>query len=239
MSLTLSTFNVHHPRGRNLQKLGAFLHSYAPDIVGLQEISKKSLRALAKTLGMHFVWSQSAWLGNGLLSRFPIQDPHTWTLRSKDQSVEARSAIRAHISTTLGEICVVATHLDHIDEDVRREQWSGVDACPRNVDFVLGDFNALHLPDYDARTLSNIARVRQQGRWEAPRGDLMREVQASGWSITPFGSNTSRFDTRIDYVLTNARWRCTHQAFPNTMDFSDHCAVVVRVTRGDPSPSIF
>lgn len=185
--MKLLTYNIHGWRttdGRpNLVAIGELLEASQADMIGLNEVfyprivdgsADPALEALAKRLGMHFVFGPCLrWpaqdnmpadaYGNALLSRWPIiaNAAHHLTPKEEDkQNVladkEQRGLLEARILLPSGDtFTIYVTHLDHTDEEARLVQlrtartWLSRDRNRPHV--IMGDFNALSLWDYADR----------------------------------------------------------------------------------------
>jgi len=185
--MRILTYNIHGWRttdGRpNLTAIGDVIEAAQADLVGLNEVyyprvvvgsSMPALEALAKRLGMHFVFGPCLrWpaqdnlpadaYGNAFLSRWPIiaSAAHHLTPKEEDKhnvlaDKEQRGLLEARILLpTNTTFTVYVTHLDHTDENARLVQlrtartWLTRDR--QRPHMVLGDFNAISLWDYADR----------------------------------------------------------------------------------------
>ena len=227
MELTIISFNVHNPRSHYITRIAQFLAQKSADFIGLQEISKKAAGQIAKRLGMQWHWKGCTWLGNALLTRFPVAKGgfQSLEIRVNTQS-ETRSAVLCQVTTDQGDLTVVTTHLDHICENVRLQQWQRLSEWfSYQPDIVMGDLNALYLNDYSTDALKTIILTRLIDKWEKPRQELMLTIQSDGWHISPFRGGTSRFDTRIDYILTSKGIRLIDSRVLSSGKLSDHKAI--------------
>lgn len=236
--LRIGTLNVHCIKTK-LNRLTQLVKDQRCDIIFLQEISHETTRKLSDTLKYGFIYSPADHMGNACLSRYPFEEYKTIKLRPDNERYrylhETRSAIYASIKTpTQGIVNVCGTHLDHISEEVRIRQLTDLfsEIPVRKVDFLCGDFNALNLSDYSATELEKIAKVRRLSNWETPKGDLMETLSKCGFRIYPYQTGTSRFDTRVDYILYQAGWK-VQQNIVDTIEtkLTDHKMVVAEVSR--------
>ena len=221
------TFNVYNPKNEMLYHLASFIRSVKPDVIGLQEITKGSLTTLSRLLNMKCAWKGSEYLGNGLLSRGDIHNVRSLEMRTKAPH-EMRSALYAETR----DMKVVITHLDHVDEDIRLAQWGKLmEWAPRDTDIIMGDLNTLRLNDYTKEAMEKVTRDRLRTNWEPPRGELIRLIETQ-WAVSPFQKGTSRFDTRVDYILHNpAQLTLVREDVLDTRHLSDHMAVCAELRR--------
>ena len=97
----------------------------------------------------------------------------------------------------LWEIKDIRQALDTIFEEDRCQIWTG-------------DFNALTIDDYTQDELKEIAKIREQNSWEAPRSELTKKITneykfIDTWRSVESGLpiKTCRFGTRIDYIFAS------------------------------------
>lgn len=258
--MRLCTLNVHDwvdglGRG-NCERIEALLSTLDCDVVALQEVSRsRHLEGVAEALKMHVQRAPAWWADNALLTR--ARPRWSGAIELDAGPGELRSAAIAGMDTDFGVVVVAATHLDHIAENRRVRQFELLEEALRvrgEAAFVLGDFNALRRSDYEPARWDAIDRVRARNEWESPREDLMRAMDAQGWVdlvrlhrapsleaytdalATPMPTHlarTSRFDTRIDYVMASRtlapKLRVTAVEVIDS-DASDHRPVVVDVS---------
>lgn len=250
--MRLCTLNVHDGVDAcgvgNSERVTALLDGLNCDVIALQEAPRgRMVEALAASLKMHAVRAPAAWSDNALLTR--KRPLWSGAIPLDIHEGELRSAAIAGVEMEIGVVVVAATHLDHIDEGRRVRQFELLhDALARrgSAALVLGDFNALRASDYEAARWEAIAAVRRRNDWEAPSDELMQRIDALGWvdlvrihaapsPDAPMPARlavTSRFDTRIDYVMASRalapRLSVTAVDVIES-DASDHRAVVVDV----------
>ena len=232
MTINVGTFNVYGANGNRLNRICDIIKKLDLDIIGFQEIEKRSLETLAKRLKMQSIWTDSCHLGNGLLveNRYKISDYKTHKLKVSGK-YETRSAIRARCETSYGSITVVTIHLDHISEDVRMEQWKQLEyMIPESTDIIMGDFNSLYLDDYSDEELKVITDDRAESDWEVPTDKLTKHIVSSGWNLHEYSGWTSRFKTRVDYILYSSKWKA-NQMVHDTMKLSDHRMVTASIEK--------
>jgi len=138
----------------------ALLHSDAlrsADVVLLQEMDEVGTEAIARAVGLNYVFASSAVhprtgraFGNAVLSRWPLRDPEVVTLSHKSAvQGQYRIAVRATVSFGLGDVdaCSVHTEVPSLSSPKRRRQFTEIaEATERWTPERLvigGDFNTL------------------------------------------------------------------------------------------------
>ncbi|HEY4463965.1 MAG TPA: endonuclease/exonuclease/phosphatase family protein [Streptosporangiaceae bacterium] len=115
------------PWQQRQEAIAATLEQVRPDLCGLQEVwggSGGNLAAeLAKRLGMHWAYAPAAkgradgneelWIGNGILSRWPIGTYEQAELPGAGRAEETRVALRARIDAPGGALPFCTTHLTY------------------------------------------------------------------------------------------------------------------------------
>jgi len=163
--LRVMSYNTLHGEGLDgkldLARTAEVIRQANPDIVGLNEVDNNySSRSnfinepqwLADALGMHVVFGETLrsgdpdnpnLYGNALLSKFPITSWKNHKL-SIYRDHEPRGCIEAHIDINGQNVTVMATHLDHLNNDARVGQVADILAAagpaPR-MTILMGDFN--------------------------------------------------------------------------------------------------
>jgi endonuclease/exonuclease/phosphatase family metal-dependent hydrolase len=223
------TWNVwwrYGPWERRREAIAATLAEVGPDLCGLQEVwggPEENLAAeLAGRLGMHWCWAPATqgaggggtglYLGNAILSRWPIAEHAQVSLPSGDLTDESRVALHARIEAPGGALPMFTTHLTYGPgrSSVRTEQAAALAAfvsvhsagCPYPP-VVTGDLNAepgsdevrllgglLTAPAVPGLVLVDAWRYADPGdpgfTWDHRNG-------YQSYSVIP--------DSRIDYVL--------------------------------------
>jgi len=256
--MRICTLNVHEWADAswrdNRDRVLALLREIDADAVGLQEVSRRHGRDdvqdwLADELGMHATDAVAHDIINTVLTRAAPSERFEFDLSSY------RAAAVAVVPSEFGNVAICCTHLDHVDEARRMGELETLrDALGSLPDavvgcFVMGDFNALDLRDYPKKRLAEIAEEREGNGWEPPEGVLLEELHDLGWvdlaragllprprvwharkPLPAWATQTSRFDTRIDYVFATPRLaerlRVTAVRVP-PFGGSDHNPVVV------------
>jgi len=157
-TVRLMTWNIHGALGRNprfdLQRVVALINRHSPDVIALQEIDSRRPCAagenpflvLQEALGNHGIPAKTITTADGeygqaLISRWPMQSCEIADISYAER--EPRRAIRSEISTPLGPLRVIATHLG-LTFGERRSQATALlkligDDTMTTV--ALGDFN--------------------------------------------------------------------------------------------------
>jgi hypothetical protein len=184
MIFTISTFNVWNAKGKRLYKIIDFLRKNEFSVIGLQEIGEKELTIIAKELKMNYIWTGVTHIGNGMLIHCSMDIKNHKTYKLSTYTGEIRTAIYAYCKTPIGNLSIVTTHLDHINETTRIDQWNILQTIiPKNIDIIIGDFNSLYLEDYSTEKLNKITKIRQESSWELPTDKLMQSIKKDGWVI--------------------------------------------------------
>jgi endonuclease/exonuclease/phosphatase family metal-dependent hydrolase len=117
----------HGPWQQRQQAIAATLAEVRPDVCGLQEVwggPGENLAAdLAGRLGMHWCWAEAAkardpagtglFIGNAILSRWPITAHAQTALPAGDLAGESRVAVHARIDAPGGVLPMFTTHLTY------------------------------------------------------------------------------------------------------------------------------
>jgi endonuclease/exonuclease/phosphatase family metal-dependent hydrolase len=224
--LTLNIWNRAGAWEERLRAIRAGVRELEPDLVGLQEVLRLAqgegdgldqAAAIAEGFGYHVAYGRAhdePWLGNAILSRWPIRKSHAYDL-PRVGTDERRSLVAAEIESPSGEIRFFVTHLNwkfdegHVREAQVREVALRVEAtmqaAPRGTlpAILVGDFNAE--PDSDEirylRGLTSLGggrRIYYQDAF-ARAGD-----GSSGATFShrnPFAAALREPERRIDYVF--------------------------------------
>jgi endonuclease/exonuclease/phosphatase family metal-dependent hydrolase len=197
---------------RRLEVITEGMHPLEPDMVALQEVREAQLPLLARSLSLHPAFglvdagAVGGPIGNGILSRFPIERSESLLLPSDE--ADPRGAVKAVVKTPHGEAHFLSTHLS-CDPDLaaRREQQvvalNAFAAAPGAVHVVLaGDFNAAPA----ARAIRFLTGLDSLGG----QGTFFRDAWArrhphddgNTWSSrNPGAVRWIEQDRRIDYVF--------------------------------------
>ena len=237
------SLNIKGGLGTQLRPLTTLLLEQDADILCLQECAPAVVPWLQASFPgtWQAAYAPAAFLGNAVLSRWPLSSARALTLCSLGRA-EQRSAVDVVVSLPGGPLQLCCVHLDHVLEDVRIHQWQQLRAQTDGLAgrLVCGDLNALRREDYDTNTWGGIARERSAGRWEEPESRLLDAILAGGFVDAAAGQGhplqtTSRFHTRIDYILAAAdcAWRTQDYALIDAMarGVTDHNGVRARLIR--------
>lgn len=232
--MKLVTFNVHALSGNRVHRIINLLKKLSPHVIFLQEISESILKQVANGMNYKYYWAKAGFLGNGLLSLSNITKSESIILNVGAQC-EYRSAIKATIDTLqFGKVKFIGTHLDHLYENNRLGQIKLLFQYIQDVDFIMGDFNSIHVEDYTEKEISEINIQRDIGGVEHVNGAVMNYIKQNGYVINPYVHWTSRFKTRIDFILhkNNKKWVSKETVINTIVDhYSDHCLVMTNITR--------
>lgn len=201
------------------------LRAEAPDVVCLQESyavpgDDQPARIATALGGFHVaraaIWAKDdRWMGNAVVSRWPILEATTHVLPSATGAPSHRSALVTRIDAPFGAITVITTHLDHrFDGSATRQAQvgeicriaSGIrDADPGGYPVLLvGDLNAV--PDSDEiRSLTGRRPPPAPGlvftdAWEVA-GD--GSAGATWCDSNPYNADSFWPRRRIDYLLVS------------------------------------
>lgn len=260
--LRVCTFNVHGWRDTRHQTrtddVIALLAGLDADVIALNEVVSidHALLRVADALGMRALVAEGDFGWNALLTRAPVQGFDVVALGGARSQ---RSALCATLETPLGALDVVVTHLDYAEEARRLDQLGILLAAlaPRpRPRVVMGDLNAMWLPDYPPGALAALHATRADHGWEPARDDVVRALLGAGYvdavrlaeagdlaryaaalaePIAEAHRATSRVATRIDYVWLDAalaRTVTARDARTLATDASDHVPVVVTLVGG-------
>jgi endonuclease/exonuclease/phosphatase family metal-dependent hydrolase len=186
-TLRVMTWNVHGTFNLNpafdLEGVCSIIRKCSPDVVALQEVDSRGraddvFGRLADIVGEHRVEARSIITKDGdygqvLLSRWPFAcEPKVTDVSYRER--EPRRAISARISTPLGEVAVVATHLGLS----MHERYAQAQALAALVDapwsIVVGDFNDWFWVKSVRRVLASRCPVRTRLRTFPSRFPVLR-----------------------------------------------------------------
>ena len=236
---TLLTLNIKGGLGPLLRPLITWLAKQDADILCLQECARSVVPWLQHHLDgiWEAVYAPATHHGNAILSRLPFRESRCLILATSG-SREVRSAVDAIISLPAGALRVCCTHFDHVREDCRLAQWEALSVETSGIagGVLCGDLNALWRADYTDAEWARIAAERSASHWEPPRSRLMGAIFGAGFidaAVVP--APTSRFNTRIDYILAavDCPWRLTTTTTLPALDdgVTDHNGIVTTVVR--------
>lgn len=177
MTLNILTYNIHRGADVNgnydLERIMDVLKTSGADICGLQEVDNKyhrrsnfedQLEIMAKDLSMNKIGGpciipdekdESAWYGNGILSRFPIVESYIHRMYMGDDAAtkydgtretEPRSFIQAKVDLGKeGHLWTIVTHLSFHSRDERMRQVKKLEEAVMEVKgplLLMGDLNS-------------------------------------------------------------------------------------------------
>jgi endonuclease/exonuclease/phosphatase family metal-dependent hydrolase len=197
----------------------ALLRRMNPDVIGLQENDTARIangnndvvRYFADRLEMHSYYGPSTVAGTfgiALLSRYPIQNPHTYYMYSVGEQtavIEAQIVIRGKIFN------VYVTHLGNGGPIVQQEEVLQLVQGKDNL-LLMGDFN--FRPDTDQYRLTT---------------SMLSEAWLLRW---PQADASQDFDPadRIDYLFVSPGMKIS-ESYYLTGPQSDHPALVIEIAR--------
>jgi len=233
------TYNIHHGEGMDrkfdLPRIAAVIKATKPDIVALQEVDNKTLRAmrvdqaarLGKLTGMHAIFGKAmdfrmGQYGEAILSRYPMTDTKTHAL-PHTKACEPRCALEATIHLGKEENAptfrFVATHLEHADKAVRLSQAKAL--CQ------------LFGKETDSATPLILA-----GDLNSQPGSPPIKVLTKDWTDATAGNLKSTWPSdkpkiKVDYVMFRPanRWRVVEVKVIDDHGASDHRPVLVVLER--------
>jgi len=222
-SLRVLTYNIQQGYGQDGQisfdEQLAVIRRENPDVIGLQENDTARIangnndvvRYFADKLDMYSYYGPSTVAGTfgiALLSRYPIQDPHTYYMYSVG---EQTATIAAQI--TLGETTyiVFVTHLGNGGPIIQQEQVLQLVEGKENV-FLMGDFNFKPGTGQYSVTTAMLSDAWLLGR---PQGNPSMEVDLAD---------------RIDYLFISPGIKIVQSRFLSGAE-SDHPALVTDIER--------
>jgi len=179
-TVRVMTWNIHGAVGRNprfdLARVVALIRRWDPDIIALQEVdSRRALagaanpfEALPEALGIHAIGARAITgtdgdYGQMLISRFPIvaHDIHDISYPER----EPRCAIRALLTTPIGPLTVIATHLGLSIRERRNQVLKLIDLTAGRAPMVMvGDFNDWFWPGSVRKALTRVLGGRTRYR---------------------------------------------------------------------------
>lgn len=199
----------------------AVIRSEDPDILLLQEVAtaEGQSESLAEKLGFHEFHTTdtdpaSAYMGNAILSRWPLVDSVDTRLPGADGRPAHRSLLSARVDTPWGRWPIACTHLDHRfdDSELRCRQVDAVvDVVAdlrgdpdRDRPVILGgDFNAV--PDSDEiRRLTGRAAPHRRGLVFNDMWEMAGVGPGWTWSAdNPMLAEANWPNRRLDYLFVS------------------------------------
>jgi endonuclease/exonuclease/phosphatase family metal-dependent hydrolase len=212
MKIRIATFNVHYLI--NYEEIGNLLRNNEIDICGMQEIKgQMSLNKLTSKYPEYTGIFDECYktYGTGL-----VYNTHKYRLISKKTHIigQHRGSKKSLFEVYLKHIesqkiyVFYVTHLNHLDEEQRLQEWNNImKKITHQQDYIImGDFNALKRSDYTDSEWEKIINVRVINKWELPQTRLLELIEKDHidlWSVFGTPKPTSRFNTRIDYIIAS------------------------------------
>jgi endonuclease/exonuclease/phosphatase family metal-dependent hydrolase len=221
------TYNIHHGQGvdgnLDLQRLAMVITAVEPDLVAVQEVDQKVERTgkvdqpaeLAKLTNLNGAFGgnfkfQGGDYGNLVLSRWPIEKQRNHKLPSlRDGEPRGVLEVEVALPGDAGSLCLLATHLDHRQDEAERLASAKVLNELKTLPLALlaGDLNDVP----GSTTLETLRRD-----WTVSNEKPLPTI--------PVGKP----DRQIDYVLfkPGARWKVVETRVLEEAVASDHRALL-------------
>lgn len=240
--IKISSFNVMtlKEKSKRFQKVKDLIIDNQIDIIGLQEITLPALEKLAKELKMYYIYGREGYQGNGILSRYKFIEKDVITMKvDSNKKVLPRNCIYVKVDTSFGEIEFANTHLDHLYEDIRYQQYQVIQEkilSKYNLDFLVGDFNTQYFPDYNTEELEAIQESRKKAKLEIADDKTVRAILSDNFKISKFIGKTCPYNTRVDYIFHKQdydpkEYRLEFSLIDCLSDYiSDHNMIILEIT---------
>ncbi len=199
--------------------IAATLAAERPDIICLQEVWDDGQRnfaaELAEGLGHAHAFAPGArpngiWMGNAVLSRWPIEAQEVIALPALPGADELRVALRTEITAPFGRLNVICTHLNYkpFHSAIRQQQVAEllriVKAAPRAKlpPILCGDFNADPMSD-EIRMITGLAAAPVEEIALIDSWAFCHPLDPGfTWSReNPFAAENPEPQRRIDYIF--------------------------------------
>lgn len=239
--IKIASFNVMtlKEKSKRFQVIKDLIVNNQIDVIGFQEITFQALERLAKELKMYYVYGREGYQGNGILSKYKMKEDKMITMKV-DSSKKAlpRNCIYIKIDSPIGEIGIANTHLDHLFEDIRYQQYQVIqkELLENNqVDFLVGDFNTQYFQDYTQDELVRIQESRKKAKLEVADDKTVREILSDNFQINDFIGKTCPYNTRVDYIFykedfSHEKYRLKHSLIECLSDYtSDHNMILLEI----------
>ncbi|CAA7388694.1 unnamed protein product [Spirodela intermedia] len=195
------------------------------DILALQNVKAEEengmspLSDLAEGLGMRYVFAES-WApqyGNAVLSRWPIK---RWKVQKISDDTDFRNVLKATVDVPrVGEVTVLCTHLDHLNESWRMKQINSILRSSEGPHILAGGLNALDQMDYSAERWNDIVKYYEEIGKPAPKVEVIKFLKEKSYVdakdfageceaivVLAKGQDvqgTCKYGTRVDYILSS------------------------------------
>ena len=198
------------------------------DIICFQEMTRLAIERIARDTQMKYVFRY----GNAIMTKLPFIDTRYIGLFSY------RGAIKAKIQYEDIVLNIVATHLDHLSEDVRIKQIEKLKPQLENADFLIGDMNALCQYDYGKNKTKKINESRLNAKLEKFRCEVVDLILNDGFKINDFICPTCPYGTRVDYIFIKEdklnkkrKFKQSHEVIDTIENgTTDHNMLIVELT---------
>lgn len=250
--LRLGSYNVHNfSNSKDIvttTEIAKIISKF--DVVGIQEANYRISQLKEYNPALNFAYTDPQ-IQNGAIFNEKINQKDI--LRSVYYKFDLIAYPRGVLSVIFRYndtlIHLYVTHLDHKDEDIRLKQtrklYDIINEERRTLyngknfmHFITGDFNALCREDYSYEEWQDIANIRKQNNWESPKTDVMNMFTKQLGYYDLLGDfcrsknvkvpMTSRFDTRVDYILCSHPLTVVNAGYIDS-DASDHLPIYVDV----------
>lgn len=197
------------------------------DIICFQEITRQAIERIARDTNMKYVFR----FGNAVMTKLPFLESKFIGLFSY------RGAIKVKIQYEDIVLNIIATHLDHLNEDTRMKQLEKLKPQLENADFLIGDMNALYQYDYSKKKRKKINENRLNAKLEKYRHEVVDLILNNGFKINDFIEPTCPYGTRVDYIFVNdnlnkkRKFKQNHEVIDTIQDdITDHNMLILELT---------
>lgn len=227
--MKIASFNVKWvtPAEDRYSKIIHIFNQHQFDIICLQEVTKNTyiyiVEDIQKKLNFQDFYHCLYRFGVLILSKHPYRPSSTRLIPIGGH----RGAILTEIILNHEIITITATHLDHLDEDIRIKQIEILKPHLLTTDFFIGDMNAINLEDYSHGQHININKSRAIAGLPLARNDTIDTILKCGFQINKFIQPTCPYQTRVDYIFRRPK----NQGIDSVIDtitpkLSDHNLII-------------
>lgn len=230
--LKIATYNIHgwvdEECRSNLDRVAELVNLHDPDILCLQEVypcwEQPCLLEFLRKTGFEF---SLRWEGCAILSKAGIvlqehgaEDSHSLLPKAPGFDFNRPRYVTARVELEdCQDFFITCIHLIPKYSELRHEEVVQISEDLRSLfssgqpQVWLGDFNTLREADYSQEEWRDIVSLRQKNGRKAPLSDVTEELDRLGfqdsWTLAgrPEPRTTSRFDTRVDYILSTPAFR--------------------------------
>lgn len=161
------------------------------DVVFFQEMTRKAIAKISTLTGMKYITRY----GNAIITSLPIISSEFYHLESY------RGAIKITLQYNEHSLVFMVTHLDHLKESNRLRQFHKLSPQLYDVDFLIGDMNAIYKADYSKTQFAKIDDNRRAVNLEPAYTELIDKLLEYGFKINEFIEPICPYGTRIDYIF--------------------------------------